>query len=228
MKIPYFTADELSVLSDLALTMLQTPRDSKSATLTRILTGMLNQLEPEQFRNAMADFVKLASGTSLDVIGELIGLTRGMIDHSKGCSPETDASFRECLLAEVRHPQLRDGTEELLGFSLKTTLHFHSLVTFTQQQAAIGKVSKDLRKEIEGMEVGQTLRINDLWLVVRYACQDFVVDVGEPNRPFQEILLWRHGKPELLTDNYVLQSGEQLTIETSIPVPIDLQPAAQQ
>ena len=56
---------------------------------------MLNQLEPEQFRNAMADFVKLASGTSLDVIGELIGLTRGMIDHSKGLPNNKVAAVRQ-------------------------------------------------------------------------------------------------------------------------------------
>lgn len=228
MKIQYLTANQSAVLSDLAWTMLQTPRDSKAAALTRILTGRLNEMDPEQFRNVMADFVKWASGTSLDVLGDLLGLTRGSVEHSKGCSPETDASFRECLLAEVRRPPLRDGTGELLGFSLKTTLHFHSLVTFTQQQAAIGKVVKALQNEIEDMEVGQTLRVNELWFVMRFACQDVVVDVGEPNRPFQEVLLWRRGKPEPLTANYVLQAGEQLTLENSIPVPIDLQPAAQQ
>jgi hypothetical protein len=228
MRIQYVTANQAAVLSDLALTMLQTPRDSKSAVLTRILTGKLNELEPEPFRKAMANFVRCASGAYLDVVGELVDLTRGTIEHSKGYTPETDTSYKERILAEIRSPKLRDGTEELLGFSLKTTLHFDPAATFTQQQTAIGKIIELLQKDIEHMEVGQTLRLNELWFLVRLACQDIVVDVGEPNRPFQQILLWRRGIPEPLVDNYVLQPGEQLTLEKSIAIPIDLQPAAQQ
>lgn len=80
---------------------------------------------------------------------------------------------------------------------------------------------------MEGIEVHQTLRITNLWMVIMSSAS-CVIDVGQPNRPFQEILLWRGGEPKPLLHNYVRQPGEQLTIEKSIPVPIDLQPAAQQ
>lgn len=217
-----------SIISDLALTalMAQKPSGCKSAVLARIVAGNLNDLEPEEYRDAMANLVKYSSRKRLDVLGELLGLPRGVTEYAGGHSEETDNSFSERLLAEIRYQRPCDGTENPVGISLRTVLHFHSASTLAQQDAAVEKVIKAVEKEIGRIKVGQTLRVNELWVVVRFTSQDIVIDAGEPNRPFQEILLWRGGNPQPLVDNYVVQPGERLVIERSIPVPIDIWSAA--
>ena len=56
-------------------------------------------------------------------------------------------------------------------------------------------------------------------------CQDVVIDVGAPNRPFEEISLWRDGKSEPLVRDYTVKPGERLIVEPSIAVPIDIRPS---
>jgi len=223
MKNQYLTVKQSLAIRDLALTILQKGQ-SRTAVLARIASGNLNDLEPQQYRDIMINLINNAAGNSLDVIGEVIGLRRATLECWGKRSPETDASYAERLGAGIC-PQLWNRNAKLVGISLKTTLHFHPLTTLAQHEAAIREVINHVKHWVESIGVGQTLRVNELWVTVRFASKH-VIDAGEPNRPFEEVLLWRDAKPEPLLDNYVLQPSEQLTIERSIPVPIDLRDAS--
>lgn len=117
------------------------------------------------------------------------------------------------------------GADRLLGISLRAVLHFDPHATLAQQETAIEKTVQAVQDEVVRTQVDGRLRIIDLWMVLRLTCQDLVIDVGDPNRPFPELLLWRDGQPEPLTEDYILQLGERLIVELSLPAAIDIQPA---
>ena len=225
MRNLYFTTEQTVVIRDLALTMLQKPGRSRAAVLASILTGNLNDLEPQEYRDTMVNLISHAAGSSLDVIGEIVGLAREIVEYHGGRSPETDTSFAERLKAEICY-LVWNRDAKLVGVSLRTALHFHAFSTLAQREAVIRKIIPCVKEGLESIEVGGTFRINDLCLVIRCAAT-FIIDIGQPNRPFEKVLLWRDGKPEpLLDNNYVVQPGEQLTLERSIPVPIDFRDAS--
>lgn len=210
------TTHQAKVLADLALSVLQKPR-GKAAAMDVILAGKTNGLESEDFTETMATLVKCASASSL-------GLARGTTIHARGQFQETDASFFDRLLPGLHRPE-PISADQLLGISIRTVLHFCPQATFAQQEAAIEKTVKAVRDEIVRTQVDQTLRVNWLWGILRFTCQDVVIDVGEPNRPFEEILLWREGKPEALTGNYIVKPGEYLIVEPSLAAAIDIRPS---
>jgi hypothetical protein len=91
--------------------------------------------------------------------------------------------------------------------------------------AALNKTVKAVEQEIVRTQVDQTFRVNDLVADLRFTCTNVVIDVGRPNRPFDEILLWREGKSEPLIGNYIVKSGERLIVEPSLAAAIDIRPA---
>jgi hypothetical protein len=221
------TPQQSAVLADLALTMLQAHPGTKNATLGTLIAGRMNDLEPQDFRDTMANLVRFASGTSLDVIGELFEVTRGITIHCQGQSPETDNSFSETLRGRLRRPEPPGAGEQLVGISLRAVLHFAPITTTAKQNAVIREAVQDVEKSILGKEVGETFRVNDVWMTLRERYH--VIDIGEPNRPLEEILLWRGAAGETrrgqdLTTNYILQCGERLVVEPSMPTPIDVRP----
>jgi len=217
------TTDQAAVLADLALAVLL-KRRGNTAALAAILSGRIKDLDPEDFRDALTALVKCASGSSLDVIAGLFGMTREIVVHSGGQCGETDTSISCRLFGKIEQPAWTSA-DELVGISLRTVLHFRPLATFAQQEAAIEKTVKAVADEIVRTQVDQTFRVNDLVADLRFTCQDAVIDVGEPNRPFEEILLWRGGKSEPFSGNYLVQPGERLVVEPSLPVAIDIRPA---
>ena len=222
------TTEQAAVLADLALTVLQKPRgvsDIRIAAIATILSGRMTDLEPHDFRDVMIALVKSAAASSLDVIGGFYGLTRGTTVHAGGQFPEADLSFSERVLLEALRPALSSDDDRLVGVSLRTVLYFRPQATLTQQEAAIEKTIKAVKAEIVRTEVDQTFRINEMWVVVRFTCQGVVIDAGEPNKPFEELLLWRGGKPEPLLGNYTVKPGERLVVEPSLPSAIDIRPA---
>jgi hypothetical protein len=152
------------------------------------------------------------------------GLTRGVILHARGQFPENDASLQDRVFRELQGPA-PSSDDQLVGISIRTVLHFSPEATLTQQEAAIAKTIKAVEDEIVRTEVDQTFRVNELWIILRLTCQHIVIDVGEPNRPFEEILLWREGKPEPVIGNYIVQPGERLIVEPSLAAAIDIRPA---
>jgi hypothetical protein len=218
------TAQQATVLADLAFALLQKRRGQVGALAT-ILSGRIDELEPEQFRQTLATLVKCASGSSLDVMGGLFGRSRETDIRKTGQYAETDKSFSSRLSQMILRQPLWGIPDRRVGISLKTTLHFNALTTLVQQEAAIEMAVNTVKDEIIRTQVDERLRINDLWLMVRFNCQDVVIDVGEPNRPFEEVLLWRDGKPEPLIGNYLVQTGERLIIEPSLLAAIDIRPA---
>lgn len=217
------TAEQQTLLADLALTVLQNST-GKAADMATILSGRLNELHPDAFRHTMRTLLKCASGSSLDLIGSLVGLTRGTTVHSGGLSREADVSFWERLFRSLQRPELTGG-DQLVGVSLRTVLHFYPQATLVQQEAAIAKSIKAMEDEILRTQVDHTLRINWLSLILYSVAQNVVIDIGDPNHPFEQILLWRDGVPEPLVGNYMVQPGERLIVEPSLPAAIDLRPA---
>ena len=141
------TTHQAAVLGDLAIAVLQ-KRSPQTAALVCILSGKIDQLEPEDFRWAMTALIKSASGKSLDVIGKICGLDRGTTVYANGECSEIDTSFSVRLLQKFDGPKPPKDTDRLLGISLRTVLHFHPQATFREQEAAIEKAVKGARNEI--------------------------------------------------------------------------------
>jgi len=81
----------------------------------------------------MSELVRYASGTTLDLIGELFAFSRGMTKHGKGQSKENDSSFSARLQQEIWRPTSPSASEQLMGLSLRAVLHFDSNTTQAQQ-----------------------------------------------------------------------------------------------
>ena len=142
------TAEQETVLADLALTVPQKSQQGMVAAMATILSGRLNDLEPEDFRQTMTTLVKNArpAGNELDVIGGLYGLTRGTTVSARGQFRETDVAFADRLVREVPKPVPPIAADQLLGISLRTVLHFCPQATFAQQEAAIEKTVKAVER----------------------------------------------------------------------------------
>jgi hypothetical protein len=128
----------------------------------------------------------------------------------------------DVILAKIRKSGPPSAAaDQLVGISLRAVLHFAPGTTFMHREKALADAVRFAEQEILRTEVDGVFRINNLWLALR--CCKHVVDVGEPYRPFEELLIWRDGKGEPLLENYILQPGERMFIEPSIPAPIDIQ-----
>jgi len=86
------TTQQATVLADLAFALLQ-KRRGKIGALATLLSGRINELDPEEFRQTLATLVKCASGSSLDVIGGLFDKRREIDIRETGQYTETDAFF---------------------------------------------------------------------------------------------------------------------------------------
>jgi hypothetical protein len=127
-----------------------------------------------------------------------------------------------------RDPDIADAppnaSDQLIVLSIRAVLHFHPRTTLEQQEAAVEKTIRAVKDEIVRTQVDQTLCIHELWRVMRFTAQDVVCAVGEHDRSFEQILLWREGKPQPLTGDYLLKPGERLIVEPSLTAAIDIRP----
>jgi hypothetical protein len=217
------TPHQSAVLADLA-TVLQIP-GTKSAAMATIIAGRMNDLEPRDFRATMAALTKYAFGSSLDVIGGLYELPRWITNHGQGLSAEGDKSFSARLIAEIKEPAPRSASDQMVGISVRAVLHLYPRITMGQRNNAIRTAIKDVVEQIQWKEAGETFTVNDVCFAL--GCGRHVIDVGEPNRPLEEIRLWRGARGETrrgqdLTVNYIINPGELLVAEPSIPAPIDI------
>jgi hypothetical protein len=188
--------------------------------MAMIVAGRLNDLEPNHFRTALVALVRYASGSALDSIGELFELPRRI---SKSFE-ESDRSYCSRLKGEIQKKPPSSDREQLVGISFRAVLHLDPRTTMAQNDL-IRSAVRDVEEWILSKEVGETFTVNDICLALRL--NKYVIDVGAPNRPLEEIRLWRaaeggtrHGQE--LTTNYIMNPGERLVVEPSMPTPIDI------
>jgi uncharacterized phage protein gp47/JayE len=106
---------------------------------------------------------------------------------------------------------------DLVGFSLSTKIKVSSTVSTADQSGVLSLAAQAAEDYINNLQVGQSLVINEIADRILNADQR-IVDIGEPNRPLQEIFIWRSRSDasrysRFLISNYSPQLGERIVVE---------------
>jgi hypothetical protein len=168
----------------------------------------------------MLGFTTWASGDRLDA-GAVLGLRRSVSYTTGGVWD--DNFYGDLLLKRLARQVPLSADEQTVGLSLRAVLYFHPDIPEQRQAHEICSAAEALERFVLNLDVGDTLVLNHLTMSLWHSCR--LVEIGQPNRPLDEVLLWREGKSEPLTENYVIRPNERLKIESSIDNPIDLRPA---
>jgi uncharacterized phage protein gp47/JayE len=109
---------------------------------------------------------------------------------------------------------------DLLGVTVSTTAIFAPNTSTTDRQLALTAAVQQAGDYVNNLKVGETLVVNEIADRIRNA-DARILDIGEPNKPLNDIFLWRSRfdttrYSRYLVGNYAPQVGERLVIE-SIP-----------
>lgn len=115
----------------------------------------------------------------------------------------------------------------LVGLSMRIRLRFKDEATAGEKNAAANAARQAIREFITDIQPGGRFILNSLVRVVLGAHQ-MIQDLGNPNDPFDQILVWRNtltGDARFsrnLRQNLLIRNDEELLIEFSIDTPIEL------
>jgi hypothetical protein len=115
----------------------------------------------------------------------------------------------------------------LVGLSMRIRLRFKDEATAGEKNAAANAARQAIREFITDIQPGGRFIVNSLVRVVLGAHQ-MIQDLGDPDDPFDQILVWRNtltGDARFsrnLRQNLSIRNDEELLIEYSIDTPIEL------
>jgi uncharacterized phage protein gp47/JayE len=109
---------------------------------------------------------------------------------------------------------------DLVGVSLSTTAIFAANTSTADRQVAVAAAVQSASGYLNNLKVGEMLVINEIADRIRNA-DARILDIGEPNKPLNDIFLWRSRfdatrYSRYLVGNYAPQVGERIVVE-SIP-----------
>lgn len=109
-----------------------------------------------------------------------------------------------------------------VGLSLTVRPRYTSGASAVQKQQANNSIRQAVSRLVGEVPVGGSLLINDIVVAIKQS-SPFVVDIGQPNRPLDEVILWRDsvisGRTPLLTStnrDIELAIDQRLTMEGSL------------
>lgn len=115
----------------------------------------------------------------------------------------------------------------LVGLSMRIRLRFKDEATAGEKNAAANSARQAIREFITDIQPGGRFILNSLVRVVLGAHQ-MIQDIGNPDDPFDQILVWRNtltGDARFsrnLRQNLLVRNDEELLIEYTIDTPIEL------
>lgn len=115
---------------------------------------------------------------------------------------------------------------DLVGISLVTTLILQSGLSTSDQSSIISTAIQAVANYINNLAVGQEFVINKAADQIM-SSDSRIIDIGSPDRPLQQIFIWRSRLDdsrysEYLINNYIPATGERILVEPSITNPIGL------
>jgi uncharacterized phage protein gp47/JayE len=147
-----------------------------------------------------------------------------------GIAPEVPASLLAIVQDQInlKSAYPLKGTAvapDLIGISLTTTVQTIAGLSDTDKTTALNAAARAASDYINNLGVGNPLIINEISDRMRNA-DPRILDLGEPNKPLQEIFIWRERLDDtrysrFLVNNYTPIVGERIVVE-SIPDAINL------
>lgn len=115
---------------------------------------------------------------------------------------------------------------DLIGISYATSITLAKGSTQTNQQNAIANAVNAGTTYINNLAMGQEFVINELETAMMTSDSN-IVDVGTPNKPINDIFIWRSRADgsrysRYLVNNYTPALGERIFVENSIANPISI------
>jgi uncharacterized phage protein gp47/JayE len=114
---------------------------------------------------------------------------------------------------------------DLVGISLSTTLHLKAGLSTVDQATIISTAQQAATNYINNLAVGQEVIINQIGNLIMNS-DSRILDVGDPDKPIQEIFIWRSRSDNtrysrFLVNDYTPVTGERIIVE-QINNPINL------
>lgn len=139
-----------------------------------------------------------------------------------GISPEVPQSLIQLVQAEIDQHVAYPLTglavaPDLVGISVHTTLQVSASTSASDRGGIIANAARAAEDYINNLKVGQTLVINEIADQILNS-DTRIIDIGEPNRPLQEIFIWRSRLDgtrysRFLVGNYTPALGERIVVE---------------
>jgi len=116
---------------------------------------------------------------------------------------------------------------DLIGISLSTTVKVKPMSSATENTDIANNARTAAAQYIGNLAVGETLYINSIAAAIRSA-DPRILDVGQVNNQIPEIFIWRSRSDDsrysrYLVNDYTPKQGERVVVESSIPLPINIQ-----
>jgi len=115
----------------------------------------------------------------------------------------------------------------LVGLSMRIRLRFKDEATAGEKNAAANAARQAIRGFITDIQPGGKFILNSLVRIVLNSHQ-MIQDLGDPNDPFDQILVWRSTSTSdarfsrHLRQNLLVRNDEEILIEYSIDTPIEI------
>jgi hypothetical protein len=148
-----------------------------------------------------------------------------------GITPDTPVSLlqlvQQVLNTYSAYPLVGTATApDLVGISLSTTVTFIAGASVADQNAALANATSAAETYIDNLTIGQELIINALADAIMSSDPN-ILDIGSPNRPINEIFIWRARTDgtrysQFLISDYMPATGERIVVEPSISNPISI------
>lgn len=113
------------------------------------------------------------------------------------------------------------------GISFNISVRYTAALPASERQAVEQKIRDGLTTYINGLDIAEEFVINEAVQRV-LEVDERIKDIGQPNKPFDEISIYKPSKLEdnkirsTLLKNYVPAFDERLIIEPSVAVPINI------
>lgn len=109
---------------------------------------------------------------------------------------------------------------DLVGISLATSLKVSNSYSATDQEIIVSNARSAAEQYINNLRIDEPLVINEIADRMR-ASDSRISDVGQPNRPIEEILIWRSRSNDtrysrFLAANYTPALGERIVVENRL------------
>lgn len=115
----------------------------------------------------------------------------------------------------------------IVGLSLSIRLTFKDDASTGDKSAAAAAAQAAVREQVKDINAGETFVVNTLVKSIINAHQS-ILDIGDPARPFDELLVWRSSSlldnrySRILNGNLVVKEDEELVIEPYLETPISI------
>lgn len=170
----------------------------------------VSDIKISEFRSGMGTFDVIVYGISPIVSSSLLQLVQNQIDRYQ-------AAGTRGIAVQPR----------LVGVSLKIRLTFADKAIASDKNSASQLVKNAIREYILNLEAEQEFIINDLVGLILTA-HPLITDVGSPNKPIDEIFLWKPSYDGInrfsrkLISNYLIKDDEELVVEPFLSTPIEV------